>query len=145
MELKPDPSYEGGLLARAESGERLAVKTKSNEGAGLITRYPETVFLRGTVIVELLANGEDLEAITEKITKEVSQEEGDPGRTTTLADGVIATIPVYNNKIRREEMLPAKGNELREEPEVLNQEIDVNAVVAVSELKALDEPETLVA
>lgn len=141
MELRPDPSYEGGLLARAEPGERLVVKTKSNEGAGLITRYPETVFLRGAVVVELLANSENLEAITERITKEVVQKEGDQGRITTLADGVVATVPVYNNKIRREELLPAKGNELREEPETSIQEIERSA----AELTILDGPETLVA
>lgn len=116
MELQPDPYHEGGLVARADAGEQLIARTKSFEGAGLADRRPSAVFLRGAVVAEMVLGGENLEAVQEKLVKKIIQEQGEPSRTVTLIDGVVALVPVYNEKIRKEELLPAKNNELIEGP-----------------------------
>lgn len=144
MELRPDPNYEGGLVARADIGEGFVVRTKMNQGAGQATHRPETVYLRGVIVAEMVVNGENPEAIQEKIVKKIAQNESQTRRTLTLIDGVVALVPVYNEKIGKEELLKARDNELVEEPTAAVRGLNRGVGPDLGRRRATDETESLV-
>ncbi|HEX5447955.1 MAG TPA: hypothetical protein VFW90_02015 [Candidatus Saccharimonadales bacterium] len=110
MELRPDEH--GRLVARPEDGQAFFALTKSSEGAGLVRRRPLSAVLTGPVIEDYISSGENLASVLEKISARNRHEPG----SLRFMEGVVVLVPVYNEKLRREEWLRVKDNHLLEAP-----------------------------